>query len=283
MDIVILGYTAHPYTRAVVGEFQRRNIKVKALVQRTHIDYPPELVLNNLMYESKTGVQLIRLLITPENIKRAIYNPGFAYNFLVNVLKKRNRREDVESSIEHSVELMTSNFKNITIRTVNDFNSKSSQRLLHQLSPDLIILGPAAQIIKGNILEIPNIGTLNAHQGLLPGYRGMDVLEYAILYGDKLGITVHFVNKGVDTGDIILRRYLNISQGTTLEKLWAQAIELSVESIADAVEMIERGDYETKIQDINDGRQYYPIHPILREIVGKKLYNYSQSNSENDK
>ena len=275
MDIVILGYTAHPYTRAILGECKRRGIPIKALVQRTRIDYPPELVLQNLRHESSTKWGFLKQSVTLENLKRAIYNPGFALRFLKQSLSKNYRAEERQSHPEHIAVPDDINFREITVKTVSDFNSISSQRLLRQMAPDLIILGPAAQIIKGGILRIPRIGTLNAHQGLLPKYRGMDVLEYSILNGDEPGVTVHFVDEGVDTGDIILRRHLPVPRGVTLEDLWEQAIQLSVKALADAIEIIQGGNYQTEQQDIKDGKQFYPIHPVLRDIVRLKLQGYA--------
>ena len=276
MDIVILGYKVHPYTRAVLKECKQRGIPIKSLVQRIRIDYPPELVLQNLTSDGSAKQSLLRQLFTIDNFKLAVYNPGFALRFAEQLLGRKLRSEENQV---HPVHVFKSDddvdFKELTIRTVDDFNSIKSQRLLQQLAPDLIILAPAAQIIKGNILRIPRIGTLNAHQGLLPKYRGMDVLEYSILNGDELGITVHFVDKGVDTGDIILRRYLKVSQETTLENLWEQAIKLSVKALADAIEMIESGTCQSEPQDPMDGKQFFPMHPTLRDIVRSRLQKYT--------
>lgn len=279
MDIVILGYTAHPCTRTILKECKRRGIPIKALVQKTRVNYPPEFVLQNLMSEGLTGRDLFRRVFNVDNFKWAVYNPGFALGFLKLLLGKRLRSEEKQVQPVRIFKSADVDFKGLTVKTVDDFNSKRAERLLQHLAPDLIILGPAAQIIKGNILRIPRIGTLNAHQGLLPKYRGMDVMEYSILNGDELGITIHFVDEGVDTGDIILRRYLRVSQGSTLEDLWEQAITLSMEALVDAIEMIESGNYHKEPQDKKDGKQFYSIHYTLNDIARSKLQRYAISRS----
>jgi len=277
MDIVVLGYTAHPYTRAILRECKKRRIPIKALVQRLRVDYPPEVVLQNLTSEDSTRRNLFKQIFTIDNLKRGVYNPVFALRFLKLLLSKKLRPEERQPRSTRALESEDVDFKELTIKTVNDFNSMRSERLLRHLAPDLIILGPAAQIIRGNILRIPRIGTLNAHQGILPGYRGMDVLEYSILNGDEPGVTVHFVDEGVDTGDTILRRYLKVSPGDTLEELHEQAIKLSVEALGDTIEMIESGNYQREPQDPKAGKQFYPIHPKLQEIVRSKLRRYAKS------
>lgn len=271
MDVVILGYTAHPYTRAILRECKQRGIPIKALVQRMRVDYPPELVLGTLMVAGSSRWNLLKQLFSRDNVKRAFYNPGFALNFLIKSLGRRPRSGEMQVNPVHVLEPGDVDFGELVVKTVNDFNSLRSQRILQQLAPDLIILGPAAQIIRSHILRVPQIGTLNAHQGLLPKYRGMDVLEYSILNGDKLGITVHFVDEGVDTGDIILRRYLRMLPGCTLENIQEQALKLSVEALVDVIEMIKSGNYQKESQGPKDGKQFYPMHPTLKDIVRSKL------------
>ena len=283
MDIVVLGYTAHPYTKAILREFTKRKVPIKALVQRLRVDYPPELVLRSLTSENLTRRNLLKQVFSIDNLKRGVYNPVFALSFLKLLMSKKLRPEERRPRSTRALESEDVDFKEVTVKTVNDFNSMSSERLLRHLAPDLIILGPAAQIIRGNILRIPRIGTLNAHQGILPGYRGMDVLEYSILNGDEPGVTVHFVDEGVDTGDIILRRYLGVSPGGTLEELREQVIKLSVEALADVVEMIESDSYQREPQDPKAGKQFYPIHTTLRDITRSRLQEYTKPSSPSHK
>ena len=280
MDIVVLGYTAHPYTKAILREFTKRKVPIKALVQRLRVDYPPELVLRSLTSENLTRRNLLKQVFSIDNLKRGVYNPVFALSFLKLLLIKRPQSKYKQPYSAPTFKSGDVDFTQLIVKTVDDFNSVRSERLIRHLAPDLIILGPAAQIIRGNILRIPRIGTLNAHQGILPKYRGMDVLEYSILNGDEPGVTVHFVDEGVDTGDIILRRYLGVSPGGTLEELREQVIKLSVEALADVVEMIESDSYQREPQDPKTGKQFYPIHPKLQDIVCSKLESQSKGISD---
>ncbi len=69
------------------------------------------------------------------------------------------------------------------------------------------------------MLEMPTLGTLNAHPGLLPRYRGVDVVAWAVLNGDPVGVSVHLVDAGIDTGRICRTRELPIHRGDTLEEV----------------------------------------------------------------
>jgi methionyl-tRNA formyltransferase len=86
---------------------------------------------------------------------------------------------------------------------VADPNSDSGVQLLTDLAPDVIVLG-TTRILKPNVLSIPSMGVLNPHPGLLPDYRGLDVLHWAVYNGHPLGVTVHFLDPGIDTGPSVV-------------------------------------------------------------------------------
>ena len=80
------------------------------------------------------------------------------------------------------------------------------------LAPDLLVL-VGADIVPRPLLEIPRLGSLNPHYGLLPRYRGMNVTEWSIYHDDPVGVTVHAVDPGIDTGPIHLRRTIAVKPG----------------------------------------------------------------------
>ncbi len=89
---------------------------------------------------------------------------------------------------------------------------------LEELRPDLLILA-GAPILPDSVLRRATYGTLNAHPGLLPRYRGVDVVPHAVLNGDPVGATVHFVDAGIDTGGIVARVEVEPLAGDTLATL----------------------------------------------------------------
>lgn len=141
---------------------------------------------------------------------------------------------------------------------------------LRRADPDLVILA-GADIIPRAVLEIPRLGTLNAHYGLLPRYRGMNVTQWSVYHDDPLGVSVHWVDPGIDTGAIVGRETIPVAVGETLADLRPkhqqaaarQLVEAGRRALGDTVDAIEQGP--------EDGRQYYRMHPELLGAVERKL------------
>ena len=104
---------------------------------------------------------------------------------------------------------------------------------LRAARPDLVVLGGAPGL-PAALLEVPPLGVLNAHPGLLPRYRGMDVVGRAVLNGDPVGATVHFVEPGIDTGAIVSRVEVAPLRGESLAELQARVEAAAGEALADA-------------------------------------------------
>ena len=123
---------------------------------------------------------------------------------------------------------------------VENFNCESCLKILTKIKPDLIILG-GSRILQLKVLKIPKIGVLNAHPGLLPKYRGIDVIFWAIYYGEPVGVTVHFVDQGIDTGKIIIQKKVKIAAGDNLQTIVIKAEKLAGRLMAQVVRNILQG------------------------------------------
>jgi folate-dependent phosphoribosylglycinamide formyltransferase PurN len=136
--------------------------------------------------------------------------------------------------------------------------------------PDLLVL-TGADIVPKSLLEIPALGTINPHYGLLPRYRGMNVTEWSIWHDDPVGVTVHMVGAGIDTGATLLRECVRVERGDGLPDIRAKQQELSARLLYDAAVEL-RGHSATPIpQREQDGRQYYRMHPALLARVERQL------------
>jgi hypothetical protein len=153
---------------------------------------------------------------------------------------------------------------------VADFNGPECEQLLREIEPGVVVLGGSG-IIRKNIIDIPKIGILNAHPGLLPEYRGVDVIPWAIYRGDPIGVTVHFVDEGIDTGGIIARKVVDIDEGDSLDSLGKKADKLAGKLMAETVLKIVQGEQIQVIpQSEEGGKQYYRMpRKLLRETVRK--------------
>lgn len=122
---------------------------------------------------------------------------------------------------------------NVPVYYVSSHNE--SKDLLHILCPDLLLLG-GTRILTEEIYSIPDYGTLNAHPGILPKYKGLDVVSRAIENGDKVGATVHYVNGEVDGGEIIKYGMLEHKKDWPLPKVRIENMCLCARLMIEAVE-----------------------------------------------
>lgn len=95
---------------------------------------------------------------------------------------------------------------------------------LAQLAPDLIFVWSYPMILPREVIEIPRLGCVNLHMGLLPQYRGVNGLKWALLNGEsETGVTLHYMDEGVDTGDMIARASFPITGDDDLVSLMRKA------------------------------------------------------------
>ena len=145
------------------------------------------------------------------------------------------------------------------IFTVDNFNSELTEKHLKIISPDLLILG-GSRIIKSHILDIPKIGTLNAHPGILPEYRGVDVIAWSVLNNDPIGATVHFVNRGVDLGEICRKDKIVLHEDESLDSIKIKVEKLCANLMSKVVSEIKtKNEIKTFPNDKSKGKQYYKM------------------------
>lgn len=107
---------------------------------------------------------------------------------------------------------------------------------LRALKPDVCVTAAFGQILPQAALDIPPMGTVNVHASLLPRHRGAAPIQWAILCGDELaGVTTMYTDRGVDTGDMLLRAQTPIlpqdTAGTLTERLAAMGAKLLIETL----------------------------------------------------
>ncbi len=158
----------------------------------------------------------------------------------------------------------------IPFRRVPSVNHPAAAAFARGCRPDLL-LNAGGEIFRRAILEVPAAGVLNAHMGRLPAFRGMNVMEWSLLSGRAIGVTLHFVEAGIDTGDILAFVPMEIRRGDTLETLRARSFAVSLEGMLRCVEQLEAGTAVRTPQRPGEGRQYFVMHPRLRRIVEARV------------
>jgi methionyl-tRNA formyltransferase len=129
-------------------------------------------------------------------------------------------------------------------------SSKDLEDWLKSLNPDLIVVYSMSQLLKPNIFTIPRYGTINLHPSLLPNYRGPNPWFW-MYYDNNLqaGVTVHYVDDGEDTGDIIYQESFGIPPGALFQQVCCRAIEdIGLRLLIRAIDDIASGDVEKQKQ-----------------------------------
>jgi methionyl-tRNA formyltransferase len=152
-------------------------------------------------------------------------------------------------------------------------NSPETIDALRRLNCDLLLLGQCG-ILRDDVLAIPRIGTLNAHPGILPYYRGLDSSKWAVLQNDwdKIGVTAHWVDEGVDTGPIVAKRTYRIRGSTNSDQLDAVLFEECADLLVQVVGRLLHGETLTpESVPHTESRQYFKMHSRLIGIVDRIL------------
>jgi methionyl-tRNA formyltransferase len=111
-----------------------------------------------------------------------------------------------------------------------------------KLKIDLIACVSPSQIFKDELINLPKYGCINIHTARLPKYRGLYPTYWAMACGEKtLGISIHYIDSGIDTGKIILQDEMDIPPNTTLDYMLRVTKLRGAELLVNAVEEISRG------------------------------------------
>jgi methionyl-tRNA formyltransferase len=177
---------------------------------------------------------------------------------------------------EKSIKDISNKYK-IPYLKVDNPNNHDAVKFLKNQNPDLI-LSIGSNIIRKQFLEIPTIGVLNVHMGILPEYRGIGVTEWPIIenrvHDVGLGITLHFMDSGVDTGPIVDTKKINIHNCNSLDELESKYLNEMVSLMIKGVKMARDNELLLKPQKkdgIDRGKQYFSTHQRMRLLAENKF------------
>ncbi len=114
---------------------------------------------------------------------------------------------------------------------------------LEKYQADLFVVAAFGQLLSEEILNMPEYGCINIHASLLPAYRGAAPIQWAVLNGEKeSGVTIMQMDKGLDTGDMLLKRSVELSPTETGDSLHDKLMHLGAELIVEALSKLEKGE-----------------------------------------
>ncbi len=145
---------------------------------------------------------------------------------------------------------------------------------LKEINPDVICVVAYGKIIPKEILDIPKYGCINVHPSLLPKYRGPAPIQWAILNGDKkTGVTTMYLDEGMDSGDIILQKEVDINKDETSGELWEKTSKIGADLLVETIKEIEKGT-APRIKQGND----FTVTPMIEKDMAR--INWEEKNAE---
>ncbi|MBD3347679.1 MAG: methionyl-tRNA formyltransferase, partial [Candidatus Eisenbacteria bacterium] len=131
-----------------------------------------------------------------------------------------------------------------------DVNTDAFLRRLRELDPDVLVVVAFGQILRPELLELPERGAVNVHASLLPRFRGTAPINWAIVNGEKeTGVTTMFMAPKVDAGEIILQRRTPIHATDTAGTLSDRLADMGAELLIETLDLIEAGEAPRIKQD----------------------------------
>lgn len=159
----------------------------------------------------------------------------------------------------------------------DNINSEDFLEKIKRYECDILVSMSFNQIFKKSIIKLTPKGIINCHAGKLPFYRGRNILNWALINDEKeFGITVHYVDEGIDTGDIIMQRTFPISDEDNYSTLLQRAYQECARILYDSLVLIQK-DAVVPIKQ-------FSIHPVgmycgMRK-PGDEILDWNQSSRD---
>jgi folate-dependent phosphoribosylglycinamide formyltransferase PurN len=167
--------------------------------------------------------------------------------------------------------------QHVPYSSVRDLNAPAALAWLRRCAPDGVLYGGGG-ILHAPFLEACAGRVLNAHSGPLPAIRGMNACEWALLLRHRPEISVHYIERGIDTGPLVLRRRIELVAGEGIDALRARCAAEGVHALLDALPALER----EKPEPVRGTptRQVYVLAPALRQLAERRLARAALAESD---
>lgn len=191
----------------------------------------------------------------PQKIMDSLYLRRFHEKFSAGFRYNRRLKDFLESPFDLVIERPDTKYLNVKC---GEINSDSFVSLLEEFRPDLIaVLG--SSVITSRVISIPSHGVINLHSGLSPYYRGTWSYGWPIVNSEPeyIGVTVHHLDPGIDTGDIIYQTRPVLEGHDDLNAIFLKVIAEGIELVTEAIEeMTNNGTVVSYKQEKATGRLY---------------------------
>ncbi len=169
----------------------------------------------------------------------------------------------------------------ISVELSENINGEEFVQRMRRYDVDLFVSMSFNQIFKTEMINLPPYKTINCHAGKLPFYRGRNILNWALINDEKeFGITVHYLDEGIDTGDIILQKTYPITDKDDYSTLLQRAYTGCADVLYQAIKMIQKNDVRRIRQsDIDPVGLYCGMRRAGDEIIdwnqsSREIFNF---------
>lgn len=160
----------------------------------------------------------------------------------------------------------------------DNINHKESINIISQKKPDVIVVVAYGQILKEDILNIPRLGCINVHASLLPKYRGAAPINWSIINGEKnTGVTTMVMEKGLDSGDMLLKCETEIFSEETAGELHDRLMKIGADLLIETLKELEAGNLRSTPQNHEDAT----YAPMMSKELGRINWNESATRISN--
>lgn len=149
--------------------------------------------------------------------------------------------------------------KGISILQPDKVKTDDFLNTIKGIGPELLITAAYGKILPKEVLDVPTFGCINVHASLLPKYRGAAPINWAIINGEKTtGITTMYTDVGMDTGDILLKSEIEITDDMTAQELHDKLAVMGADVLKDTLLRLKDGTLE-RIPQSNEEATYAPM------------------------
>jgi len=141
---------------------------------------------------------------------------------------------------------------------------------LSRYRADAVVVVAYGHILPKWLIDLPRFGCINLHASLLPKYRGAAPIQWSLIRGEAMtGVTTMRIDEGLDTGDTLLKREVEIQDADTTETLGERLSRVGADLMIETLRRLERGDLEAQPQD----HAQATLAPILKKEEGRIDWN----------
>lgn len=190
------------------------------------------------------------------------------FNKFLKLLSKNRIKE-----IKNQYNLNTNSIVHEYVVSVNSINDKEVAKLLKKINPDMVLVN-GTRIINENILLSLNKPFVNTHAGITPRYRGVHGGYWALVNNDRnnCGVTVHLVDKGIDTGNVLYQTLIEISKKDNFNTYPYLQIAKAVRLLKNVIEDVDKSSLIVKKSIVDDSQLW--SHPSIIEYM-KNYFQHS--------